>query len=176
MTWEQSSLSRPHHVLGMPSVHPPGAHPMGQRHLQSHSENLKGACSPSETSLGSGQGLVSLEALMKPQPSGPSSEPRPSSTSVPSSEWSRSSPHQHQQPVQHMAGQEIVMAQRTASRTSENFMEACAQLHRGFLLPRRGRGQGHMVDKQQHRGGRSHPAGSHLLDPRTPALVTPGSF
>lgn len=58
-----------------------------------------------------------------------------------------------------------------ASRTSGNFMKACAQLHHGFVLPRRGRGQGHMVDNSS-----TEVAGSHLLNPRTSALVTPGSF
>lgn len=85
---------------------------MGQRHLQSHSENLKGACSPSETSLGSGQGLVSLEALMKPQPSGPQGQavllspplsgpdPPPTSISNQSNTWldRRSSWHSGQPP------------------------------------------------------------------------------
>lgn len=67
------------------------------------------------------------------------------------------------------------MRQQEASRSSGNYVEACAQLL-GSVLPRRGRGQGHMVDKQQHRGGRSQASGSHLLDLRTPSSVIPGSF
>lgn len=70
----------------------------------------------------------------------------------------------------------IGMRQQEASRSSGNYVEACAQLLLGSVLPRRGRGQGHVVDKQQHIGGRSQASGSHLLDLRTPSSVIPGSF
>lgn len=79
----------------MSSVHPPGARCTGQRH-PSPTQTPEGAHSPSDTSLGSGQGLVSLEAVTKPQPSGSPRELRPCRTSV-RSPRGPATPHQRQQ-------------------------------------------------------------------------------
>lgn len=153
MTWEQSSLSQPWDAQCESSRNPshgPETFPVPQGHL-------KGTYSPPETSHGSGQSLVPFQTVMNPQPSSPSSNLRPP-LSAPDP------PTQHQQPLQHIAGQK--MRQWAAFRTSKDFTEASGQLHAGASQERKK--PRHMVGKQQHRGGKSHPPGS-----RSPASVTP---
>lgn len=102
--------------------------------------------------------------MTNPQPWSPFSDLRPCRTSVPSSGCSRSShPTSAATPAHSWTEDETV----GSLQDLKGFHGSLWKLHP--VLPRRGRGQRHMVDKKQYRGGKSHPPGAQPRSPQ-PAL------